>query len=45
MLLASGRADALSGRFVTVADEVLALVERAERDGLGDSQTLRLFQE
>jgi NAD(P)-dependent dehydrogenase (short-subunit alcohol dehydrogenase family) len=44
-LLASGRADALSGRFFTVADDVLAMVERAEREGLGDIQTLRLFRQ
>jgi NAD(P)-dependent dehydrogenase (short-subunit alcohol dehydrogenase family) len=44
-LLASGRADALSGRFFTVADDVLGMVERAEREGLGDSQNLRLIQE
>jgi NAD(P)-dependent dehydrogenase (short-subunit alcohol dehydrogenase family) len=44
-LLASGRADALSGRFFTVADNVLGIVERAEREGLGDIQTLRLFRQ
>jgi NAD(P)-dependent dehydrogenase (short-subunit alcohol dehydrogenase family) len=43
-LLASGRTDALSGRFFTVADDVLAMVERAEKEGLGDIQTLRLFR-
>jgi NAD(P)-dependent dehydrogenase (short-subunit alcohol dehydrogenase family) len=42
-LLASGRADALSGRFFTVADDVLAMVKRAKREGLGDIQTLPLF--
>jgi hypothetical protein len=42
-LLASGRADALSGRFFTVADDVLGMVKRAETEGLGDSQTLRLI--
>jgi hypothetical protein len=41
-LLASGRADALSGRFFTVADDVLGLAERASRGELGDGQTLRL---
>lgn len=44
-LLASGRADALSGRFFTVADNVLGMVERAEKEGLGDSHTLRLFRQ
>jgi NAD(P)-dependent dehydrogenase (short-subunit alcohol dehydrogenase family) len=43
-LLASGRADALSGRFFTVADDVLAMVGRAGREGLGEMQTLRLFR-
>ena len=43
-LLASGRLDALSGRFFTVADDVLGMAERAEREGLGDYQTLRLFR-
>jgi NAD(P)-dependent dehydrogenase (short-subunit alcohol dehydrogenase family) len=41
-LLASGRADALSGRFFTIADDVLDLAERAGRGELGDGQTLRL---
>jgi NAD(P)-dependent dehydrogenase (short-subunit alcohol dehydrogenase family) len=43
-LLASGRADALSGRFFTVADDVIGMAERAEREGLGDSQALRLIR-
>jgi NAD(P)-dependent dehydrogenase (short-subunit alcohol dehydrogenase family) len=42
VLLASGRADALSGRFFTVADDVLGLVERAVRGDVADLQTLRL---
>jgi hypothetical protein len=42
--VASGRADALSGRFFTVADNILGMVERAETEGLGDSQTLRLIR-
>ncbi len=42
-LLASGRADALSGRFFTINDDVLGLAERAGGEGLGDSQTLRLI--
>jgi NAD(P)-dependent dehydrogenase (short-subunit alcohol dehydrogenase family) len=42
--LASGRADVLSGRFFTVADDVLAMVERAEGGRLGDIQTLRLIR-
>lgn len=41
-LLASGRSDALSGRFYTVADDVLGMADQAEREGLGDAQTLRL---
>jgi NAD(P)-dependent dehydrogenase (short-subunit alcohol dehydrogenase family) len=41
-LLASGRADALSGRFFTIADDVLGLAEQARRGGLDDLQTLRL---
>ena len=44
VLLASGRADALSGRFFTIKDEVVGLVERAGGEGLGDLQTLRLIQ-
>lgn len=43
LLLASGRADALSGRFVTIADDVLELAERARSGELGDVQTLRLL--
>jgi NAD(P)-dependent dehydrogenase (short-subunit alcohol dehydrogenase family) len=42
LLLASGRADALSGRFLTIADDVLELAERARRGELEDRQTLRL---
>jgi NAD(P)-dependent dehydrogenase (short-subunit alcohol dehydrogenase family) len=41
-LLASGRADSLSSRFFTVADDVIGLAERAARGELGDGQTLRL---
>jgi NAD(P)-dependent dehydrogenase (short-subunit alcohol dehydrogenase family) len=41
-LLASGRADALSGRFLTIYDDVLGLAGRAGRGELGDGQTLRL---
>jgi NAD(P)-dependent dehydrogenase (short-subunit alcohol dehydrogenase family) len=41
-LLASGRADALSGRFFTIADDVLGLADLASRGELGDGQTLRL---
>ena len=44
VLLASGRADALSGRFFTITDDVVGLVERAGDEGLGDLQTLRLVQ-
>jgi NAD(P)-dependent dehydrogenase (short-subunit alcohol dehydrogenase family) len=44
VLLASGRADALSGRFFTIDDDVLGLVERARGKGLADLQTLRLIQ-
>jgi NAD(P)-dependent dehydrogenase (short-subunit alcohol dehydrogenase family) len=44
ILLASGRADALSGRFFTIKDDVVGLVERAGDEGLGDLQTLRLIQ-
>ena len=45
VLLASGRADALSGRFFTIKDDVVGLAERAGAEGLGDLQTLRLIQE
>jgi NAD(P)-dependent dehydrogenase (short-subunit alcohol dehydrogenase family) len=45
VLLASGRVDALSGRFFTIKDDVIGLVERAGDKGLGDLQTLRLVQE
>jgi NAD(P)-dependent dehydrogenase (short-subunit alcohol dehydrogenase family) len=43
-LLASGRADTLSGRFFTVADDVIGIVQQAEKEGLGDTQTLRLIR-
>jgi NAD(P)-dependent dehydrogenase (short-subunit alcohol dehydrogenase family) len=42
IFLASGRADTLSGRYFTVADDVLGLADLAGRGGLGDAQTLRL---
>jgi NAD(P)-dependent dehydrogenase (short-subunit alcohol dehydrogenase family) len=42
LLLASGRADALSGRFLTIADDVLELAQRALRGELDDGLTLRL---
>jgi hypothetical protein len=44
-LLASGRADALSGRFFTIKDDVIGLAQRAGEQELGDLQTLRLIQE
>ena len=44
VLLASGRADALSGRFFTIKDDVVGVVEHARGEGLGDSLTLRLVQ-
>jgi NAD(P)-dependent dehydrogenase (short-subunit alcohol dehydrogenase family) len=44
VMLASGRADALSGRFFTIKDDVVGLVERAGDQGLGDLQTLRLVE-
>ena len=44
VLLASGRADALSGRFFTIKDDMVGLVERSGSEGVGDSQTLRLMQ-
>jgi NAD(P)-dependent dehydrogenase (short-subunit alcohol dehydrogenase family) len=44
-LLASGRVDALSGRFFTIADDVLGLAERAGRGELRDDQTLRLVDQ
>jgi NAD(P)-dependent dehydrogenase (short-subunit alcohol dehydrogenase family) len=43
--LASGRADALSGRFFTIADDLLGMADRARREGLDDLQTLRLRTE
>jgi NAD(P)-dependent dehydrogenase (short-subunit alcohol dehydrogenase family) len=42
ILVASGRADALSGRFFTIADDVVGLADRVERERLTDLQTLRL---
>ena len=45
IMVASGRADALSGRFFTINDDVVGLVERAGAEGLGDLQTLRLRQQ
>jgi NAD(P)-dependent dehydrogenase (short-subunit alcohol dehydrogenase family) len=45
VLLASGRADALSGRFLTINDDVIGLAERAGDKGLGNLQTLRLIHE
>jgi NAD(P)-dependent dehydrogenase (short-subunit alcohol dehydrogenase family) len=44
VLLASGRADALSGRFFTIKDDVVGLAERAGHESLGDLQMLRLIQ-
>ncbi len=44
VMLASGCADALSGRFFTIKDDVVGLAERARSEGLGDLQTLRLTQ-
>ena len=44
VLLASGRADTLSGRFFTIKDDVVGLVQRESDEGLGDLQTLRLIQ-
>ena len=41
-LLASGRADSLSGRFVTVADDVDRLIAEADTVRRDDLQTLRL---
>src|SRR5262249_10604024 len=42
LLLASGRADPLSGRFLTITDDVLELAERARRGELDDVLALRL---
>ena len=42
LLLASGKADALSGRFITVQDDVAALVDRAEEIAENDLYTLRI---
>jgi NAD(P)-dependent dehydrogenase (short-subunit alcohol dehydrogenase family) len=44
VLLASGRADVLSGRFFTIKDDVAGLIERGSTEGLGGLQTLRLIQ-
>jgi NAD(P)-dependent dehydrogenase (short-subunit alcohol dehydrogenase family) len=44
LFLASARADALSGRFFTIKDDVVGLVERVRGEGLDDLQTLRLIQ-
>jgi len=41
VLLASRRADALTGRFVTINDNVVGLLERAGSEGVGDLQTRR----
>ncbi len=43
VMLASGRSDALSGRFFTIKDDVVGLVDRAGDQGLGELQTLRLI--
>jgi NAD(P)-dependent dehydrogenase (short-subunit alcohol dehydrogenase family) len=43
-LLASGRADTLSGRFFCITDDVFGLVDQAAAEGLGDLQKLRLTQ-
>jgi NAD(P)-dependent dehydrogenase (short-subunit alcohol dehydrogenase family) len=45
VLLGSGSADALSGRFFTVKDDVAAMAQRASGAGLSELQTLRLIQE
>ncbi|MGO9465186.1 MAG: SDR family NAD(P)-dependent oxidoreductase [Isosphaeraceae bacterium] len=45
ILLATGRADALSGRFFTIKDDVAGLIEKARAEGLGELQTLRLIHE
>ena len=42
LLLASGQADALSGRYLSVYDDVPALIARAEEIRRGDLYTLRL---
>ena len=44
VLLASGRADPLSGRFFTIKDDVIGMAKRAGDQGPGDLQTLRLIQ-
>ena len=44
VLLASGRADVLSGRFFTIKDDIAGLIERGRTESLGDLQTLRLNQ-
>jgi NAD(P)-dependent dehydrogenase (short-subunit alcohol dehydrogenase family) len=45
VLLASGRVDALSGRFFRIKNDVVELADRARSGGLGDLQTLRLIKE
>jgi NAD(P)-dependent dehydrogenase (short-subunit alcohol dehydrogenase family) len=45
VLLASGRADALSDRFFTIKDDVIRLAQRAGEQELGDMQTVRLIQQ
>jgi NAD(P)-dependent dehydrogenase (short-subunit alcohol dehydrogenase family) len=42
LFLASGKADALSGRFIDVREDIPALVESAEKIALDDLYTLRL---
>jgi hypothetical protein len=42
VFLASGRADALSGRFLSVDDNVVALAQRAAEIEAGELYTLRL---
>jgi NAD(P)-dependent dehydrogenase (short-subunit alcohol dehydrogenase family) len=45
VILASGRADALAGRFFTIKDDVIGMADRAGDERLGDLQTLRLLQQ
>ncbi len=42
LLLASGKADALSGRFINVADDLVSMIEQAEEIRRNDLYTLRL---
>jgi NAD(P)-dependent dehydrogenase (short-subunit alcohol dehydrogenase family) len=44
VLLASGHADVLSGRFFTIKDDVNDLIERARADRAGNLHTIRLIQ-